>query len=138
MQTFLPDRDFAECARLLDRKRLNKQIVEVYQILNAITKPGAKGWINHPCTNMWRPHVPALVQYGIAMCDEAVRRGIKCTLIEKLPAFAPDYAAAEVPAFVTEELCTTHRANLLRKDFEFYSQYGWTENPETPYFWPSA
>ena len=31
MQTFLPYADFVECARVLDDKRLNKQIVEAEQ-----------------------------------------------------------------------------------------------------------
>lgn len=32
MQTFLPTPDFLETAKILDNKRLNKQIVEAYQI----------------------------------------------------------------------------------------------------------
>ncbi len=27
------------------------------------------------------------------------------------------------------------RANLLRKDFLYYSQFEWSENPESPYVW---
>ena len=29
----------------------------------------------------------------------------------------------------------SHRANLLRKDYEYYSNHGWTENPADPYVW---
>lgn len=36
MQTFLPYPDYAESARCLDDRRLNKQTVEVYQILHAL------------------------------------------------------------------------------------------------------
>ena len=32
----------------------------------------------------------------------------------------------------------SHRANLLRKDFEWYSQFGWTENLESPYLWKDS
>jgi hypothetical protein len=32
MQTFLPYKDFDQCAETLDNKRLNKQILESYQI----------------------------------------------------------------------------------------------------------
>ena len=53
MQTFLPYPDFAKSAACLDNKRLNKQIVECYQILRAITDP-TYGWQNHPAVNMWR------------------------------------------------------------------------------------
>lgn len=43
MQTFLPSPIFAESARILDYRRLNKQIVEGYQILSGRV-PNA----NHP------------------------------------------------------------------------------------------
>lgn len=39
MQTFLPYADFAECARVLDDKRLGKQRVECLQILKALQPP---------------------------------------------------------------------------------------------------
>ena len=35
-----------------------------------------------------------------------------------------------------EEFHASHRANLLRKDYEYYSKFGWTEDTETAYFWP--
>ena len=34
-----------------------------------------------------------------------------------------------------EEFHSSHRANLLRKDYEYYSQFGWKENPQDPYVW---
>ena len=41
-----------------------------------------------------------------------------------------------------EEFHASHRANLLRKDREtkpepldWYTKFGWTENPEAPYVW---
>ena len=34
-----------------------------------------------------------------------------------------------------EEFHASHRANLLRKDYEYYSQFDWRENPESPYVW---
>ena len=34
-----------------------------------------------------------------------------------------------------EEFHSSHRANLLRKDKEYYSQFNWTENLELPYVW---
>lgn len=32
----------------------------------------------------------------------------------------------------------SHRANLLRKDFAHYSQFGWVEDPTMPYYWPEV
>jgi hypothetical protein len=41
-----------------------------------------------------------------------------------------------LPPFIgNERFHSSHRANLLKKDPEFYSQYGWTENPQDPYVW---
>ena len=37
MQTFLPYKDFDQCAETLDNKRLNKQILESYQILKVLS-----------------------------------------------------------------------------------------------------
>ena len=34
-----------------------------------------------------------------------------------------------------ETFHSSHRANLLRKDFLYYSQFEWSENPESPYVW---
>lgn len=48
MQTFLPSPIFAESARILDYRRLNKQIVEGYQILSGRV-PNA----NHPAC-LWK------------------------------------------------------------------------------------
>ena len=66
MQTFLPHESFEKSAQVLDWRRLGKQRVEGMQIINAITgktrKDGKpyKGWINHPCSVMWRDYAPAL------------------------------------------------------------------------------
>jgi hypothetical protein len=69
MQTFLPYPDIQKSLESLDNKRLGKQRVESYQIISAITgrkrldgKP-YKGWVNHPCSVMWRDYVDALKHY---------------------------------------------------------------------------
>jgi hypothetical protein len=36
-----------------------------------------------------------------------------------------------------EKFHASHRSNLLRKDFKFYSQYGWQEENNLPYIWPT-
>jgi hypothetical protein len=47
MQTFLPSSNFAVAARMLDSKRLNKQILEGYQILNVLSgNSPTGGWRN--------------------------------------------------------------------------------------------
>lgn len=47
MQTFLPYSDFALCAKVLDNKRLGKQIVECRQIMQCLLGL-REGWRNHP------------------------------------------------------------------------------------------
>lgn len=139
MQTFLPYADFHECARCLDNKRLGKQRVEVLQILNALQNPDAKGWRNHPATLMWKNHQACLIRYGVAICDEWQRRGFRDTVKDKLLERLPLVGPCEDPPWIGDErLHASHRANLLRKDPEFYGRYGWREDATAAYHWPPA
>lgn len=61
MQVFIVDSPY-RTASFLDSKRLNKQIVECRQILDAI-EGRKKGWANHPVTKMYRNHVAWLALY---------------------------------------------------------------------------
>ena len=81
MQTFLPYKSFEESAKVLDWRRLGKQRVEGMQFINAIEqkprKDGKpyKGWLNHPATVMWRPHVDLLKHYTNIIIQEWIDRG---------------------------------------------------------------
>ena len=139
MQTFVPYDDFAMSARALDYRRLGKQRVEALQILQSLTPiEGRKhhGWRNHPATRMWENNVDGLAAYGIAICEEWIARGYKDTVRGKiLDAFSPD--PLDLPFWWGDErVHSSHRANLLRKDFDFYKQHGWVEDPQMPYVWP--
>ena len=47
-----------------------------------------------------------------------------------------EYNTIEKPHWLgKEEFHSSHRANLLRKDYKHYSQFEWTENSESPYVW---
>ena len=64
MQTFLPHSNFRKTARYLDYRRLGKQRVEAYQILNVLTgKSKGNGWKNHPAVKMWKGYENALKLY---------------------------------------------------------------------------
>ena len=76
MQTFLPSGSPIFAAQALDNKRLNKQILEGYQILKVLSTNG-KAWRNHPAVLMWEGHEGALVDYIREMIAEAKHRGIK-------------------------------------------------------------
>jgi hypothetical protein len=155
MQTFLPYKDFTETAKALDSKRLNKQILECYQILNVLSNddPHA-GWRNHPAVKMWRGSEKTLWGYAMTMLFEASSRGIKTDTNEKNLRTAwrlgADNWGSELPAWYTDEvamkrLTITHKANLYKKDpiyyFDFFSSVA-KSNPCCPnrkepckYYW---
>lgn len=140
MQTFLPSPSYDESAQVLDNKRLGKQRVETKQILLALPKTTG-GWVNHPATKMWRGHEVSLCQYGMAMCWEWQRRGYKDTLYDffadALAQYEQDGRTFLPPVWLgADPIHASHRSNLLRKDREFYSQYGWAESDDLPYVWP--
>ena len=139
MQTFLPFSDFEKSAQVLDSKRLGKQRVEGMQILKAVLGEKRldgepyKGWVNHPATNMWKLYPDALKAYTNAMIKEWIVRGYNNNMV--LYDIPQKYI---LPDWVGDETFhASHRSNLLRKDFEFYSQYAWEEGPDLPYFWPA-
>lgn len=138
MQIFLPYPSMQESLRTLDNKRLGKQRVETYQIISAILKRPKldgtpyKGWLNHPCTVMWKDYVPALKLYLNYSITEWISRGFKNTM--QFEEIIKDQII--LPSFLgNERFHSSHRANLLKKEPEFYSKYNWTENPEDPYVW---
>lgn len=137
MQTFLPYPGFHESAYFLDRARLGKQRVEALQLLKALTVPGA-GWSSHPAAKMWAGHINALVEYGVAICDEWRSRGYKDTCREKIRAFRLEGVPyAELPDWVgNPDFHSAHRSNLLRKDPVWYGTLGWKEPDNLPYVWP--
>ena len=133
MQTFLPEKSFIESVQVLDWRRLGKQRVEAHQILNVLLgRTQTKGWRNHPITKMWAGYENALKVYFNICVHEWIRRGYRNTMkLEEMPETPIDYPHW----FGNEQFHSSHRANLLRKDYEYYSQFGWDENPESPYVW---
>ena len=142
MQTFLPYESFKKSASILDWRRLGKQRVEGMQIINAIEgkkrKDGKpyKGWLNHPATVMWRPYVNALKYYTDVIIEEWIRRGYNNNM-ELYGAYElVEDGVLTYPHWLgNEQFHSSHRANLLRKDYEYYSKFGWTEESNNPYVW---
>lgn len=135
MQTFLPDSDFACSAHCLDYRRLGKQRVETKQIFLALTQP-MYGWKNHPAVKMWSGHESGLIEYGIVICTEWIRRGYNDSM---LPWFLEHRSTqSSFPAWIgTEEFHLSHRSNLIRKYPKYYRQF-WPEVLDSlPYIWPS-
>jgi len=130
MQTFLPYPDFQKSVQSLDWRRLGKQRVEAYQLLRTL-HIGTKGWQNHPACLMWTGYENALAAYMNCCIKEWIRRGYKNTMLLCL---VDNYKLP--PWFGQEDFHSSHRSNLLRKDEEFYRQFGWLEDSEKPYLWP--
>jgi len=136
MQTFLPYSDFHKSACLLDRQRLGKQRVEVYQILKTL-KGESKGWTNHPAVKMWRGYENALILYGLEICTEWIGRGYKDTIKERLYSMIDYNSSFELPPWFGGNIHESHRSNLIRKKPEFYlSKFEKDTRLNLPYLWP--
>ena len=145
VQTFLPYSDFEETASVLDRSRLGKQRVECKQILMALLNGpyivGEDGirktaWYNHPATKMWRGHEQALIRYAISVCEEWTKRGYS----DGLKLFFEERKKRRVvtPKWIGDKkFHSSHKSNLLRKDYAHYSKFGWEEPDNLPYVWPA-
>lgn len=140
MQTFLPFADFKQSAQSLDYRRLGKQRVETYQILKVLSgESKTGGWKNHPAVKMWKGHEQSLAEYGSIMSRTWLEKGYRDSLLSRFEEYKSLYAKQEMamPAWLgNEEFHSSHRSNLLRKDFDFYSRHGWAESPDKEYIWP--
>ena len=115
MQTFMPYSDIKKSVECLDYKRLGKQRVEAH----------------HPVNKMWLDYPDALAYYHNMCIDEWIKRGYNNTM--KHIVHVKDFKR---PEWIGDErIHKSHRSNLLRKDYEFYSQYGWNEPTNIEYYW---
>jgi hypothetical protein len=138
MQTFLPSSNPVTSARWLDNKRLNKQILEGYQILNVLSgKSPTGGWRNHPAVLMWKGYERGLWQYIQAMVREAQFRGIRTenneANLNRLKSMCWDQWGDKKPSFWDDttklmRVITTHKANLFDKDPAYYASFGYAKH----------
>lgn len=157
MQTFLPCLNYSESAMILDNVRLNKQIVEAYQIYT-----GRVPQKNHPACLMWEEHKPHLLLYIVACLGEYECRFGKTHAIQnKLFGNSSNIyetcklacECVEPPAHLTTALVyISHMVNLIRKDGIYYGsrlthqlryaafitfgRYVELDEYPTGYFWP--
>ena len=134
--TFLPYPDFIESFKVLDYKRLGKQRVEAFQILNVLTGvQKSKGWHNHPAVTMWKGYESALVMYHNLCIVEWKSRGYKNNMALRLDV----KEEVEMPWwFGNENLHRSHRARLIEKNTEFYEPLFLGDKGFNfgKYFWP--
>lgn len=151
MQVFLPLPSLKDSVTALDPKRLGNQIYrECKTLING-------GWPYHPASKMWSGYKPALAVYALYGLEELACRGrFYPHHVDYFKSFLPDgldlsdsQAIIELcPGWLgNEQLHSSHRAALLYKDYKWYSQFGWKEQPAVPfkngkkfslpYYWPS-
>ena len=156
MQTFLPFPAKRDSLDALDNKRLNKQILETYQILNILTgNSKSNAWRNHPAVLMWEGAESELYRYGMTAIFLANTRGIKTTKnkenIEKLVDSTKasvwqdnEPIWAKTPT-ILKRVNATHKANLYRKDPIYYAEFANILNDpynkpccdKCLYYWPT-
>lgn len=142
MQTFMPFDDFYKCAVCLDNKRLNKQIVEAYQIIT-----GRVPNKNHPACLMWDDSKSNLYEYIMVCCDEYQKRTNKGhSVYEKIQNIDLEITSKTIFDIIIDKykdlFLLSHKVNLLRKDYTHYSnfftvKYELDSYPEG-YYWPRA
>lgn len=136
MQTFLPYDDFEQTARCLDWRRLGKQRVETWQILQTLIG-NSQSWKNHPAVKMWQGYEFALVEYGLITCTEWISRGYRDTMRVRFRAIRS--LNFDLPQWLGDkEFHLSHRSNLVRK---LPNHYGliWPDVPNNlPYVWPQS
>ena len=124
MQVFIVGTPY-ETAEALDAKRLNKQIIENKQIMDAIIGTG-KGWFNHPVVKSYNKHLNWLQHYNL--CLFWYRQGNKQMAKEM-----SDKAVEHKPNFHTEEYLNNMKRRLYTKNKQHYKQ--WSELGESNCNW---
>jgi hypothetical protein len=136
MQTFLPFETFSDSMLHIDNKRLGNQVYR-----EGLTLLGG-GWKNHPASKMWRGFECALAHYCLRGAMEMVARNYwKDEVCTRWITYFQDKTAeledtGNPPWLGDGRLHASHRANLLRKDPEYYGKFGWSESPDMEYYWP--
>ena len=151
---------YKETARCLDNRRLNAQIKEAFQVFRWCIGEGKMQGNKHPY-HMWAGYEESLLEYIVEMHLEWIRRFDGC-LRGGVRHHKNGLEAAEIlgkvdasrytkPYWITDErVMSSQRSALLYKDFTWYSQFGWKEQPaiptkinkngsvSLPYFWPDT
>lgn len=104
-----------ETAKALDKRRLNKQIIECRQILNAINGK-SNAWKNHPCTIQYRDNVNWLIAYTHCL-ESFFNNDIHKARIWNL------YAMYNKPIFHTQVYFDNMKRRLYTKDHNHYKQF---------------
>ena len=113
MNIFLPySNDIGASVRSLDDLRLNKQILECYQLLNNATKEHngeqIKGYKNHPVYVFYKDNPYFIATYGMCCCMEYEHRFAKENQLTDDMVYLFNYWENQIPHRVYERVakCT--------------------------------
>ncbi len=152
MQTFVPYADLEAIPKTLDQKRLGKQRVEAWQILNTLEclqngnlhikdKNGVlrkRGWVSHPAVLMWKGHEWFLCLYAEAVCKEWISRGYKDTMLPRFEAWRLiNINTDKSPPtwWGKDAIHRSHRSKLLEKDYSHYKHHFTDVEAGLEYVW---
>ena len=113
MQVFVPYVEPYFVAQTLDKRRLNKQVLECRQIIKAITSE-SEAWKNHPVVNMYKNHMIWLIFY--TMCLDAYRKGH----LKEAWRYSQTSCRYTPPFLKDERVSAHHRERLYTKNPEYY------------------
>ncbi|MCS3924956.1 hypothetical protein J2T59_002050 [Methanosalsum natronophilum] len=83
---------------------------------------------------MWVNYEEALKLYYDTILFEWIKRGFR----NNMSIYIISSNHLKFPPWLGEKkFHNSHRSNLLRKDYEFYSRYNWNISSDLEYFWPS-
>lgn len=125
MNVFIVGSPF-ETAMALDSRRLNKQIIECQQILDALN--GKKAWSNHPCTLQYAGYERWLMNYMSCLLR------YKCGEIER-SATSSAWCELDRPPFHTEEFFDQMKRRLYTKDNSHYAQWADLGESQENWYW---
>lgn len=116
-----------EMAKALDAARLNKQIIECQQILDALDG-SKKAWAHHPCTRQYRGHERWLMNY------------MGCLLRYKYGEYgraemSSQWCEKDRPPFHTEEFFNQMKRRLYTKNPVHYAQWAELGVSEENWYW---
>lgn len=158
MQIYLPHASFMKSAECLDNQRLMEQRPKIEGLITTLTGT-SKTWLDHPIAWQWNGYPSALALFQSMVCFEIekqrllpnsvyarfftpmydYRNGWKRNTRSSYYSDIVDMDQIQYPPWLGDEAFhASHRSNLLRKDFKFYRQYGWTETDDLPYVWPEG
>ena len=139
MQVFVPFQSPFAVAMCLDTRRLNKQIIECQQILNAIDGK-TTAWSNHPAVKMYRRYREWLYNYALCLQEyrnyEKYHTDVFSRIVSRNNSIKYSWRANKIrPPFLVKEFCNQHRRRLYTKSPDFYAQFAkYGESEENWYY----